>query len=226
MAYALQFQLSDTFDPSGLGPSATTGTLTNGNFGSPSGVQLYVVDYGTPGTAEIISATISGTSVTGITRGLTGGAAGTTNHAGGATIGSIFVPQHYSNGLGAIAANDAWTSYTPTYNASGSMTWTSITTNSAHYILIGKSLLLQVSATGTVGGTPSDGLIFSLPSGMTHKAATTKSGGGCGVIDNGSRRGGHWYNADTNQIQCDRYDSGNFTVGSGGINFTGVIEIA
>ena len=71
-------------------------TVTSGNFGTPSGTQLYVVDYDIPGTAEIISASVAGTAFTSIVRGLSGGAAGTTNHTAGAKVASIFVPQHYS----------------------------------------------------------------------------------------------------------------------------------
>lgn len=95
MAYALQFNTTDTLAAT-LNSGATSTTLTTGNFGSPTGTQLYVVDYDVPAKAEIISASVAGTAVTSVTRGLTGGAAGTTDHAIGAKIGSIFVPQHYT----------------------------------------------------------------------------------------------------------------------------------
>lgn len=96
MSYSLIFQATDTIAVgSSLLSGATSTTLTSGNFASPTGTQLYVVDYDIPGTAEIISATVVGTAMTSIVRGLTGGAVGTTNHSAGAKIGSLFVPQHY-----------------------------------------------------------------------------------------------------------------------------------
>lgn len=93
-AYVIQFNKTDLLAATLLS-GATSTTLTNGNFGSPSGVQIYVVDYDVPAKAEIISASVTTTAVTGITRGLTGGAAGTTDHQIGAKVGVIFVPQHY-----------------------------------------------------------------------------------------------------------------------------------
>ena len=99
-SYSLLFQTTDTIAAtSHLNSGETSLTVTNGNFGTPSGTQLYVVDYDIPGTAEIISASVSGTAFTGIVRGLTGGASSTTSHAAGAKIGSIFVPQHYQAAL-------------------------------------------------------------------------------------------------------------------------------
>lgn len=94
MAYAIQFNKTDTLAAT-LNSGATSTTLTTGNFGSPTGTQIYVVDYDVPAKAEIITASVAGTAVTSVTRGLTGGASGTTDHAIGATVASIFVPQHY-----------------------------------------------------------------------------------------------------------------------------------
>ncbi len=95
MAYTLQFAKQDTLAVE-LAASATSFTLTTGNFGSPSGAQLYVIDYDVPAKSEIISASVASTAGTGVTRGLTGGAAGTTVHSIGAKIGAIFTPQHYA----------------------------------------------------------------------------------------------------------------------------------
>lgn len=97
MSYTLGFQQTDTIAVgSHLNSGETAFNVTSGNFGTPSGTQLYVVDYDIPGTAEIISASVTTTSFTSVVRGLTGGAAGTTNHAAGAKVASIFVPQHYA----------------------------------------------------------------------------------------------------------------------------------
>ncbi len=46
-----------------------------------------------------------------------------------------------------------WFNYTPTYSASGSMTYTSVTTSYAKFNIIGKSVHVVLLATGTTGGT-------------------------------------------------------------------------
>ena len=108
--YVIQFQKEDTLAAT-LNSGATSTTLTDGNFGSPSGAQLYVVEPDVPARAEIILATVVGTAVTSVTRGLTGGAAGTTNHAIGSKVYSSFVPQHFS--FLSTATTQGWTSFDP-----------------------------------------------------------------------------------------------------------------
>lgn len=56
-----------------------------------------------------------------------------------------------------------WFNWTPSYSASGSMTFTSVTTRIALLCLKGRTCILQIQADGTVGGTPSESLRFSLP---------------------------------------------------------------
>lgn len=112
MAYTLLFAKSDTIAVgSTLNSGATSTTLTSGNFGSPSGAQIYVVDYDVSAKAEIVLATVAGTAVTSITRGLSGGAAGTTDHAAGAKFGSIMVPQHYA--ILSTQASEGWMAFDP-----------------------------------------------------------------------------------------------------------------
>lgn len=168
-------------------------------------------------------------SSTGALTGITRAQAGTTAvaHANTATVQSGPSVLYFSlTDLKSIIEQTVWTAYTPTYGGSGSQTWGTVTTTTARYMVLGKTMFLQVTATGTVGGTPSDGLTFTLPGGFTTKASATNIGGPCGVVDNGGRKGGHWYNSTTSVIQCDRYDSGNFSAGSGGVNYDAVIEIA
>lgn len=127
MSFVTQFAKFDTLAAT-LNSGATSTTLTTGNFGSPTGVQLYVVDYDVPAKSEIISASITTTAVTGITRGLSGGAAGTTDHAAGAKIGVILVPQHYailSNSMvdGWVDAGLTWTyASATTFTITGDLT--------------------------------------------------------------------------------------------------------
>jgi hypothetical protein len=217
MAYTPLFQTTDTLAANTtLSSGATTATLTSGNFGTPTGVQLYVVDYGIPGTAEIISATVAGTAMTGITRGLAGGAASTTNHVAGATVGSLWVPQFLGNGLGAIAANDAWTTYAPTTTAAGTMTITGVTYAVARFQQIGKNVNLQVLGVGTTGGVAATSIYVTLPSGLPFKnSANTSTGGGAFVTDTGgSGGGGYWVNLDGTHIQFSKYNSTSFGLGA------------
>jgi len=147
MAYALQFQKTDTLQAQ-LAAGASSGTLTTGSFGSPTGTQLLVVDYDVAAKREVISCTISSTALTSITRGLDGTTDQT--HTANANVMMGFVPSHYGNGLGAIAANDAWASWTPTYGGFSSPP----TVSYAVYFQVGKLVFCCIDATsGTSNAT-------------------------------------------------------------------------
>lgn len=154
--YTLQFAKQDTLAAT-LNSGATTTTLTTGNFGSPTGTQLYVVDYDVPAKAEIISATVATTGVTAITRGLTGGAAGTTDHAIGAKIGSIFVPQHYdrvaNRTLGYAEITSAQASITTLTDVTGLTTTVTVPAGGARI----KITAIVLFANSTTSG---DGIIY------------------------------------------------------------------
>lgn len=77
-----------------------------------------------------------------------------------------------------------WTSWTPSYSASGSMTYTSVTTEYGKYIQVGKLILFILRATGTTGGSASDALVFTPP---VNAAAATVTGLaiGAGSVNDG-----------------------------------------
>ena len=56
-----------------------------------------------------------------------------------------------------------WLNWSPTFTASGNMTFTSVATNVAKFKLVGKQLYLVLLATGTTGGTADVAIDFSLP---------------------------------------------------------------
>ena len=56
-----------------------------------------------------------------------------------------------------------WFNYVPTYGGSGSMTYTSVTTDYAKFKLDGILLLLKLICTGTTGGTASHSISATLP---------------------------------------------------------------
>lgn len=76
-------------------------------------------------------------------------------------------------------------SWLPTYSASSSMTWTSVTTTSATYKLTGKVCDIFFRAIGTTGGTASTELRFSIPVSTTDTNLT-----GCGNTADTSFQGG------------------------------------
>ena len=95
-------------------------------------------------------------------------------------------------------ASDAWTAYTPTYTASGSMTYTSVTTNIARYIKIGRITFFELDASGTTGGTASTKLIASLP---VTAATGYKIAGVSIVSDGGVLQMGFYEENSTTQIE-------------------------
>lgn len=56
-----------------------------------------------------------------------------------------------------------WSSWTPTYSASGSMTFTTVTTQYGRYLQIGKLVFFQLWASGTTGGTANTTISATLP---------------------------------------------------------------
>jgi hypothetical protein len=57
----------------------------------------------------------------------------------------------------------AFTAWTPTYGAGGSMTFTSVTTTRARYFRIGKFVVCLISFSGTTGGSASNGINLTGP---------------------------------------------------------------
>lgn len=97
----LGVNLSDTLNASGLAAGATSATLTTGNFGSPSGVQLLIVDYDVPAKIEVISATIAGTGLSGITRALSG--TSDVAHSANANIMHSLTPTHWDDRVAGVS---------------------------------------------------------------------------------------------------------------------------
>ena len=87
--------------------------------------------------------------------------------------------------LALLLAQD-WTSWTPTYTGSGSLTYTSVTTNHAKYVRIGDMVVIMVKATGTVGGAAAKQIQFTLP---IEAASQTGAGAGSANDDGGTAAG-------------------------------------
>lgn len=120
---------------------------------------------------------------------------------------------------------EQWATWSPSYSATGSMTFTSVTTFYAKYQVVGKTCYFAISALGNVGGTASTSLKFTVPVAMS---ATGAFGGGCAAQDNSAWKGGFYQAFDTSTAQVSRYDGASFTVGGvqGGFQVSGTYEIA
>jgi hypothetical protein len=75
------------------------------------------------------------------------------------------------DGIGSSTSTLAWSSWTPTYSGSGSLTFGTVTTNYGKYIQLGKFVVFVLRATGTTGGTTNDAILFTPP--VNAAAATT-----------------------------------------------------
>jgi len=130
------------------------------------------------------------------------------------------------NALKTIQTGGIWTAWTPSYSASGSMTYTSVTTNFARYSLVGKICFIRLQATGTTGGTASTSIIFTAPflnnasSGQnfftTIVTDTTSTTGWSALLSSGSQN-----------VSVLKYDSSNYGLGADRlIRVEGFYEIA
>lgn len=105
-----------------------------------------------------------------------------------------------------------WRTWAPQYSASGSMTYTTVTTAVQEYKLVDRVMFINHRSTGTTGGSLSNEIIISLPFAWGMAA---EIGAGCSVADGGSNLGGIalMTNA-TAQLRYRRYDSANYTSGA------------
>lgn len=69
------------------------------------------------------------------------------------------------------AIEGVWTSYTPTYSASGSMTFTSVTTQLARYKVVGKTVTVTHTFIGTTGGSAGQSIKATLPTFVDSQSA-------------------------------------------------------
>jgi len=127
----------------------------------------------------------------------------------------------------ALGTYTVWTTYAPTFDASGTMTFTSVTAHIARYCQIGKLVTLQIYATGTTGGTAAAGLRFSLPIAPAY-TTTNYVGGGCMAITTGDSRGGFFaYSSSSSKVVVYLYDQGDYGLGaSTGFSLQMTYEVA
>lgn len=120
-----------------------------------------------------------------------------------------------------------WLSWTPAYAASGSMTYTSVSTDFAKYKVSNQRVLIEHRSIGTTGGTGSNEIYATLPFESANSANTPPIGGAliapAGALVFG---GAYIKNATPDQIVYMRYDYGNWGLGANSIAETaGFYEI-
>lgn len=103
------------------------------------------------------------------------------------------------------------TSYTPTYGANGSMTFTGTSTEVAQYIRIGSYALVWVRVTGTTGGTANTYITITTP--FTIANITRFVGNGAWV-DDSTRKGAFVVPNDTTSVAVGKYDLSNYGLGA------------
>lgn len=119
----------------------------------------------------------------------------------------------------------AWSTWTPTFTASGSMTFAA-TASVARYTRIGKIVYFQITASGTTGGTASTAVRFTLPVTPALSATANSIGGGCWVTDTNTASG-YWGWNTAGYIQVFKYDLSNFGLGaSRAFSLCGFYEVA
>ena len=119
----------------------------------------------------------------------------------------------------------AWADWSPSYGASGSMTYNPVTTHTARYIQLGKVVFFFLRASGTTGGTASTSIYFDLP--INVNSSQSISVGDCKLID-GSNLSGftYWVNG-SSVVYVEKYDRSNWGIGAGReICVTGCYEVA
>jgi hypothetical protein len=127
--------------------------------------------------------------------------------------GTAITDNYYSHASSPIGF-PYWFSYTPSYSAKGSMTWTSITTYIAQFRVIGSEVLLYLSCSGTIGGTLSNYIYVTTPVTTTTNwwsSVVIRDGGGSIVV-------GHaiTYDSNIDRIAFGKDLAANFSAGSGG----------
>jgi len=102
-----------------------------------------------------------------------------------------------------------WLTFTPTYSASGSMTWTSVTTDYSTYKIQSDLVNYELFALGTTGGTASTELRATLPIGASPAFNAQRFGGG--AVDSVGICCLHFIST---FLSAARYDGANYGLGA------------
>lgn len=147
----------------------------------------------------------------------TGSTAWAQESAAGNTIQASKFDTHDADIASGIGdAIGKWTTWSPTYSAGGSMTFTSTTTAWAQYLRTGRRVECLIYVTGTIGGTPDISLKFTLPvSANVRNSVYVGDGNGSSIIGANFTGGAHCGLDSATVASVGLYDNSNWTTGAG-----------
>ena len=139
------------------------------------------------------------------------------------TVASAAITDNYYSKAENPQGFPDWFNFTPSWAASGSMTYTSVTTSLCKFRISGKTLTLQVKASGTTGGTASNGIYLTQP--IANLINVSGVNFGCATIKDGPYFVGHVVRA-SSYLEILKPDISNFGLGvAREIRFTAIYEI-
>lgn len=111
-----------------------------------------------------------------------------------------------------------WMDWAPAYSASGSLTYTSVTTTSAKYKINGDRVMYYLTSTGTLGGSASNALMATVP----LDSSITSTIAGNGNTANVATKGVYFSTGTPDKFAVEKYDGSNYaTSGSCAVNIFG-----
>ena len=114
-----------------------------------------------------------------------------------------------------------WTTWSPTYSANGTMTYTSVSTTYAKYIQVGKLVPFVILTSGTVGGSLNYELRFTPPVTISGQIVI----GSGYAADGGIALGAYAIYQGSSLVGVRKYDASNWTSGSSrGFGIYGVLQ--
>lgn len=107
--------------------------------------------------------------------------------------------------------------FTPSYGASGSMTFTSVTTTMAKFVMKGAAVKVWYNFFGTTGGSASNVINATIPIDTSFNATGADFGGGDLRLNDSAAVSGAQYidTSSTQRIFVTKYDNSNWGLGAG-----------
>ena len=120
-----------------------------------------------------------------------------------------------------------WFTWTPTWTASGSLTYTSVTSNVAKFCINGRLCNFHLKASGTLGGSASTSLLYTLPvAGVDTNAYEQIGFAYCSDTSNSVGGFTDFNSTSTTQARVDKIADANWaTSGAGYVYTTGTYQI-
>lgn len=112
------------------------------------------------------------------------------------------------------ASDTDWTDWTPSYSATGTMTYTSVTTEIARYKREGSTVYFQIRATGITGVSASTGIYFTAPVVPSQGSSANLIGGGASAGDIVTLGGALIWVASEQKFRVTKADGSNWNLGS------------